>query len=68
MLARTWAGKKLAGFRSIQAGDVEAVKDTLMRLAQLMVDFPSIQEIEINPLRVLAPGEGALALEVRVKV
>lgn len=67
MLARTWAGRKLAGFRSILAGDAEAVQDALIRLSQLVSDFPGINEVEINPLRALTPGQGALALDVRVR-
>jgi acetyltransferase len=66
MLRRTWAGRKLAGFRSIAPADTEAVKDVLLRLSQLAHDFPEISEIEINPLRVLA--KGAVAVDVRVKL
>ncbi|MBA4379858.1 MAG: hypothetical protein C0393_04100, partial [Anaerolinea sp.] len=66
MLRRTWAGRKLAGFRNISPADAEAVKDVLMRLAQLAHDLPEIAEIEINPLRVLA--KGAVAVDVRVKM
>lgn len=65
LLDATWAGKKLDGFRNIAAGDKTAVLDTLYRLGQLVSDFPEIAEIEINPLRVLAPGEGVYALDVR---
>jgi succinyl-CoA synthetase beta subunit len=68
LLQRTWAGRKLDGFRSILPGDKEAVKEILQRLAQLAADFPGIAEIEINPLRVLAPGQGAVAVDVRVKL
>jgi acetyl coenzyme A synthetase (ADP forming)-like protein len=67
MLTRTWAGRKLTGFRSIPPGDAKAVKDVLLRLSRLVSDFPEICEIEINPLRVLVPGQGAVALDVRVK-
>jgi acetate---CoA ligase (ADP-forming) len=67
MLERTWAGRKLAGFRSIPPGDTEAVLDVLVRLSQLVSDLPEIMELEINPLRALAPGQGAVALDVRVK-
>ena len=66
MLRRTWAGRKLAGFRSIARADGEAVKDVLLRLSQLVYDFPEIAEIEINPLRVLS--RGAVAVDVRVKL
>jgi acetyltransferase len=65
LLDNTWAGKKLAGFRNIEAGDETAVLDTLYRLSQLVSDFPQLAEIEINPLRVLAPGNGVFALDVR---
>jgi len=68
LLQSTWAGRKLAGFRSIPAADAEAVKEILERLGQLAFDFPEITEIEINPLRVLAPGQGAAAVDVRVKL
>ncbi len=63
LLDSTWAGKKLAGFRNLEAGDETAVLDTLYRLGQLVSDFPDIAEIEINPLRVLS--DGVFALDVR---
>ena len=65
LLENTWAGKKLAGFRNIEAGDETAVLDTLYRLGQLVSDFPEIAEIEINPLRVLTQGKGVYAVDVR---
>jgi acetyl coenzyme A synthetase (ADP forming)-like protein len=68
LLQRTWAGRKLAGFRNIPAGDARAVKEVLHRLAQLAYDHPEIAEIEINPLRVQAPGEGVVAVDVRVRL
>lgn len=66
MLQKTWAGKKLDGFRSIQPADREAVIDALIHLSWLAVDHPEISEIEINPLRVLS--QGAVAVDVRMKV
>lgn len=68
MLQHTWAGRKLSGFRNIPAADEAAVKGVLQRLAQLVFDLPEIAEIEINPLRVLAPGEGTVAVDARVKM
>ena len=68
MLERTWAGRKLAGFRSIPPADAGAVKEIIQRLAQLAFDLPEISEIEINPLHALAPGQGAVAVDVRVKL
>lgn len=67
LIRRTWAGKKLKGFRSIPAADEAAAADILVRLSHLAFDCPEIQEIEINPLRVLAPGAGAVAVDIRIK-
>ncbi len=66
MLAKTWAGKKLAGFRSIQPADRNAVIDALVRLSWLANDHPEIAEIEINPLRALQ--QGAVALDIRMRL
>ncbi|MBN2549396.1 MAG: acetate--CoA ligase family protein [Anaerolineales bacterium] len=56
----------LAGARGRAPSDLEAVVQALLRLSQLMVDFPEIQELDINPLRVLPAGQGCLALDGRI--
>jgi acetate---CoA ligase (ADP-forming) len=68
MVDSTWAGRKLNGFRSIQPADREAVVDVLLRLSRLADDYPQIRELEVNPLRVLAKGEGGIAIDVRGRV
>jgi acetyl coenzyme A synthetase (ADP forming)-like protein len=68
MLARTWAGRKLRGYRSLPPADREAVLEVLMRLSQLVADFPQLAEVEINPLKVLPRGEGACAIDVRARL
>lgn len=65
LLESTWAGRKLRGYRNIPPADYNSVIDTLLRLAQLAADCPELAEIEINPLKVLADGQGVLALDVR---
>lgn len=65
MMRKTWAGRKLKGFRSIPPVDAEAVKNVLVKLSHLAADHEEIEEIEINPLRVLT--KGAVAVDVRVK-
>ena len=65
MMRKTWAGRKLKGFRNIPQVDEEAVKDVLVKLSQLAADHEEIDEIEINPLRVLS--RGAVAVDVRIK-
>lgn len=65
MMRKTWAGRKLKGFRNIPAVDQDSVVDVLIKLARLAVENESIEEIEINPLRVLEAG--AVAIDVRIK-
>jgi acetyl coenzyme A synthetase (ADP forming)-like protein len=66
MMRKTWAGKKLDGFRNIPPADKSAVQDILIKLSWLAHEHPEIEEIEINPVRALA--QGAVAVDVRVKL
>jgi acetyltransferase len=68
MIDATWAGVKLAGYRNLPPADRDAAIEALLRLAQLASDFPQLAEIEINPLTVLGLGEGAVAVDVRVRI
>ena len=64
MIRKTWAGRKLKGFRNIPAADEESVIDVLIKLSWLAFENENIEEIEINPLRVLS--KGAVAVDVRM--
>ncbi len=66
MITDTRAGRLLTGFRGQQPADLDAVVDVICRLSQLALDFPQIEEAEVNPLLVFAEGKGALALDGRV--
>jgi len=68
LMDRTWAGRRLRGYRSLPPADREAVIEVLLGLSRMAVDYPEIAELEINPLRVFPAGQGALALDVRMRV
>jgi acetyltransferase len=68
MIDQTWAGRRLRGFRHQPPGDREAVVDVIRRIGQLAVDFPVVTEAEVNPLRVLEAGRGAVALDARIRI
>ena len=68
MLENTWAGRRLRGFRNLPPADRQAVLNALLHLGQLAADFPQLAEIEINPLRVFPESQGAVALDVRIKL
>lgn len=68
MIDGTWAGRRLRGFRNVPPADRTAAMDALLRLGQLVAEHPDIAEVEINPLRVRADGEGVVAVDVRLRV
>lgn len=68
LLERTWAGRRLSGFRNLPPGDRAAVLDVIRRLGQLAADFPELAEVELNPVRVLPTGQGAFAVDVRARL
>ena len=66
LIARTRVAKLLAGYRNRPPADRDAIAQVLIGLSRLMIDFPEIAELDINPL--LADDEGALALDARVRL
>ena len=64
MITEVKGSRLLRGIRGEKPSDVEAVVDCLLRLSQLLQDFPTIAEVDINPLIVLE--KGALAVDARI--
>jgi acetyl coenzyme A synthetase (ADP forming)-like protein len=58
----------LEGYRGAPPADVAALEETLLRLSQLVGEHPEIAEMDLNPLKVLPPGRGCLAVDARVAV
>jgi 4-hydroxybutyrate---CoA ligase (ADP-forming) len=58
--------KLLKGVRGQPPADVSALVDSLLRLSQLVTDFPEIEEFDMNPLLVLDEGKGVCAVDVRI--
>jgi len=67
MIRKTWAGRKLKGFRNTPPADEESVIDDLIKLSWLAFENETIEEIEINPLRVLSKGSVAVDIRMRTK-
>ncbi len=61
LIARTRVSATLGAFTDQDAASEAAVADTLVRVSQLVVDFPDIAEIEINPL--FSYAEGVMAAD-----
>ncbi len=66
MLKEIKAHRLLDGVRGQRPADKEAIVDTLLRVNQLVTDFPEIVEMDINPLMVFEQGQGAIPLDMRL--
>ena len=66
MISRTRVHKLLRGYRDHPPARLERIEDTLVAVAQIMVDLPEVVELDINPL--WADAQGVLALDARMRL
>ena len=66
LIARTRVSRILKAYRNVPAADERAIELLLVKLSQLVADFPEIREIDLNP--VLADETGVIAVDARVSV
>jgi acetyltransferase len=58
----------LQGARGEPATDLDGIVESLLRLSQMVIDFPEIFEIDINPLKAFPEGRPPVALDARLTV
>ncbi|UCD57403.1 MAG: acetate--CoA ligase [Candidatus Hydrogenedentota bacterium] len=56
----------LRGARGEEPVNTKAIVESLLRLSQLVIDFPEIFEIDVNPLKVFPEGREPVALDARL--
>jgi len=56
----------LKGVRGIKPSDIEAIKNCILRLSQLVSNHSEIAELDINPLIVYSEGEGCVVADSRI--
>ena len=66
MIQSTKSYKLLTGARGQKPVDIPAIVTNLQRMSQLVMDFPEISEIDINPLMVGHEGDGAYVVDARI--
>ncbi|NWG03311.1 MAG: acetate--CoA ligase family protein [Syntrophaceae bacterium] len=64
MISELKTASILKGIRGERPLDIEALVENLLKLSQLMIDFPEIEGIDINPVKVLE--KGAVAVDARI--
>jgi len=58
----------LKGTRGEDPSDIESIIEIMLKVSQLIMDFPEIVEMDINPLFVKKQGEGSIAGDVRIRI
>ncbi|RUV55276.1 MULTISPECIES: bifunctional acetate--CoA ligase family protein/GNAT family N-acetyltransferase [unclassified Mesorhizobium] len=66
LIEQTRTGRLLAGFRDHKPANRGAIVAALNGLSQMIVDFPCIVSLDINPL--LADADGVIALDARIEI
>lgn len=66
MLTEIRAKALLDGVRGEPPVDKAILVDALLRIGQLVLDFPEIAELDINPFIVYEEGRGGVALDMRL--
>ncbi len=68
MLGSLKCGKLLTGYRGSKPANVEELKRIIMRVNRLLLDFPAICEMDINPLIFDERRNGFYAVDARIKL
>ncbi|MGE5516665.1 MAG: GNAT family N-acetyltransferase [Bacteroidota bacterium] len=66
LVQRTRVSSLLRGYRGRPPANMDALYSVLIQVSQLIVDFPQVKELDINPLR--CDASGVLALDAAIKV
>jgi len=68
MIDRLRARRLLDGYRGMPPGDRDALVDVILRVSALVEIVPELRELDLNPVKVLAPGKGAIVVDGRMRV
>lgn len=66
LIRRTRIAKALGEFRNRPAVDMEAVRQVLLRVSEMVCELPEVVELDLNP--VVADEHGAVAVDVSIIV
>jgi acetyltransferase len=66
IMEETRGYKMLKGYKNLPPANLKLLEEIMVRFSQLLVDFPQIREVDINPLFIDA--EEAYALDARIVI
>ena len=68
MVRSVKAFKLLEGARGTTPAQIDKVEETILRLSQLVTDYPFIDELDINPLMISEKTGEPIAVDGRMKM
>jgi acyl-CoA synthetase (NDP forming) len=68
MIGKLRAGTLLDGYRGAPAGDRKALIQVLQKVSALVGIIPELQDLDLNPIKILEPGRGAVAVDARMRI
>ncbi len=68
MVAGLRTAPLLDGYRGMMPADKQALTDALQRVSAIVEVVPELREMDINPIKVLPPGQGIVALDARIRI
>ena len=66
MMEETKVFQLLKGFRNMPPANIKQLEEIMVRFSQMLVDFPQLKEVDINPL--LVNESQAIALDARIVI
>jgi hypothetical protein len=59
---------RLQGYHGQPPADLDALRETLLRVSRLAESVPEIMELEFNPVIALSSGRGCRIVDARIRV
>jgi acetyltransferase len=66
MLSEVTSFRAFRGHRGLPAADLEFLRSAVARMAQLVVAYPEIESIDLNPLKLHRAGRAGCVVDARV--
>jgi acetyl coenzyme A synthetase (ADP forming)-like protein len=68
MISGLRAARLLDGYRGAPPADRKALLSVILKVSALVEAVPEMSELDLNPVKVLAPGQGAVVVDGRMRL
>ncbi len=68
MISRLRSAPLLDGYRGAAAGDRQALVQVIQRVSAIVEIIPELRELDLNPVKILEPGGGAVVVDGRMRI